>query len=162
MRKIVPFLFIPLVICACSTIDCPLNNTVYAKYDLYDATGKVDTLHDTLTITTQRKSDGLDTVLLNRAVGITTFSLPVSYAGDEDVLTFTLKATDGSETTDVVAMGKTNRSHFESTDCSPSYFHTVNGITHTSNAIDSIAIIDHNVDNDANKTHFKIYFHPGH
>lgn len=160
MRKIIPL--VAMVLTACTTIDCPLNNTVYAKYDLYNAAGVVDTLHDTLTVTTTRKSDGQDTVLLNRAVGVTTFSLPVSYAGEEDVLTFTIKSKDGTQTTDVVKMGKTNQPHFESTDCSPSFFHTVSHISHTDAAIDSIVISDPNVDNDANKTHFKIYFHPGH
>lgn len=160
MRKIIPLA--ALVLTACTTIDCPLNNTVYAKYDLYKAAGIVDTLHDTLTVTTARKSDGKDTVLLNRAVGVTTFSLPVSYAGEEDVLTFTIKSKDGTQTTEVVKMGKTNQPHFESTDCSPSFFHTVTNISHTGTAIDSIVISDPNVDNDANKTHFKIYFHPGH
>ena len=162
MRKIVPFLLLALLAGACTTIDCPLNNTTYSKYDLCDATGKTDTLHDTLTVTTTRKSDGKDTVLLNRAVDITTFSLPMSYTGEEDVVTFTLKTREHTTLTDVVTIGKSNQSRFESTDCSPSYFHTISGINHTKNVIDSIVVTDPNVDNDANKTHFKIYFHPGH
>ena len=37
-----------LLMAACSTVDCPLNNTVYAQYVLR---GPVTTLPDTLTIT---------------------------------------------------------------------------------------------------------------
>ena len=162
MRKIVAPALLSLAVCACTTIDCPLNNTVYSKYDLTDAAGRTDTLHDTLTVTTARNSDGQDTVVLNRAVGITSFSLPMSYAGEEDVMTFTLKSKEGNVTTDVVKVAKTNQPHFESTDCSPSFFHTVGNVSYSTNAIDSIVVTDHNVDNNANKTHFKIYFHPGH
>ena len=37
-----------LIVLGCSTIDCPLNNRVYAKYKL---AGEVKTLNKTLTIT---------------------------------------------------------------------------------------------------------------
>ena len=68
---------------ACTTIDCPLNNAVYANYGLYGADGKPFALEDTLTVIT-RRVDGSDTILLNRSVGKKAFSLPVSYAGDTD------------------------------------------------------------------------------
>ena len=49
-----------LAITSCSTIDCPLNNTVTTSYKLK---GDVAKLQDTLTITTPRTTSG-DTVLL--------------------------------------------------------------------------------------------------
>ena len=42
---------------ACSSIDCPLNSLVYTQYQLMNAAGRVDTLADTLTISTKR-TDG--------------------------------------------------------------------------------------------------------
>ena len=45
---------------ACSTLDCPLNNTVYTKYRL---AGNITTLTDTLTISTNR-IEGTDSVLI--------------------------------------------------------------------------------------------------
>lgn len=49
-----------------------------------DTDGKVDTLADTLTIFTNRV-DGNDSVLINRSVKTTEFSLPISYAQNQDV-----------------------------------------------------------------------------
>ena len=52
MRKIIPILMMALgLMAACSTLDCPLNNTVYTKYRL---AGNITTLTDTLTISTNR------------------------------------------------------------------------------------------------------------
>ena len=61
--------------CACSSIDCPLNNSVYARYKL---AGKTKTLADTLTVFTHRHSSG-DTILLNKLVEKDSFELPMSF-----------------------------------------------------------------------------------
>ena len=39
-----------LVLAGCTSIDCPLNSSVYSYYGLYKADGTADTLNDTLTI----------------------------------------------------------------------------------------------------------------
>ena len=113
---------------SCSSIDCPLNSLVYTQYQLMTADGRIDTLTDTLTISTSRMTDGSDSVLINKNVKTTGFSLPISYA------------------------------QFESVDCSPSYFHTITGVTTTHNAIDSIVIKNPDVNYDTSKKHFYIYF----
>ena len=59
---------------ACSTLDCPLNNTVYTKYRL---AGNITTLTDTLTISTNR-IEGTDSVLINKDVNVDSFILPMS------------------------------------------------------------------------------------
>lgn len=52
MRKIIPFvIFMVLAMVGCTSLDCPLNNTVYTKYKLM---GDNKTLKDTLTISTKR------------------------------------------------------------------------------------------------------------
>ena len=64
--------------CACSSIDCPVQNSVYTNYAIYKADGTKDTLHDTLSVLTFTAA-GEDTVIFNRGVGLTGFSLPISY-----------------------------------------------------------------------------------
>lgn len=159
MRKLISLcLFCLLAMTACTSIDCPFNHTVATTYLLK---GEVDTLTDTLTITTKRL-DGLDTVLLNRSVKTDSFSLPMSYVRAEDVLVFTLTDTTNTVTRDTVWVSKTNRPHFESVDCALSYFHTITGVKSTNHAIDSIIIKNTEVTYDASKGHFHIYFKSGH
>ncbi|MBQ7422330.1 MAG: hypothetical protein IJV27_09350 [Prevotella sp.] len=145
-----------LFLCACSSIDCPLNNTVYMRIALK---GDVDTLKDTLTISTVR-TDGADTILFNQGVNLTYVTVPMSYAQDEDALIFQISDTTGVTKRDTLWIAKQNQSHFESVDCSPSYFHTITAVSHSRNNIDSVTINEPNVDYDATKEHLYLYLHP--
>ena len=151
-----------LLMCACSTIDCPLNNTVYSTYSLRNAEQKVDTLGDTLTVWTHRAGTVEDTLLLYRAEKATAFTLPMSYGGERDSLFIDLLGENDTHTYDTIVVSKTNEPHFESTDCAPSFFQTVTAVSHTNNAIDSIIIVNNYVTNVENETHFNIYFNPRH
>ena len=62
MRRIIVLPLIVLLLSACSSVDCPLNNTVYCVYSLK---GDVDMLGDTLTVSTPRVY-GADTILIDR------------------------------------------------------------------------------------------------
>lgn len=147
-----------IFVSACSSIDCPLNSLVYTQYQLMDGTGKVDTLKDTLTVSTNR-TDGSDSVLINRNVNTTELSLPISYSAGQDVFFFELKDTlTKTSVYDTVAVAKTNEPHFESVDCAPSFFHTITAISHTRHRIDSIVINNPEVNYDTSKKHFLIYF----
>lgn len=138
-----------VVMAACTSVDCPLNNTVYANYKLM---GPVTTLPDTLTISTTRQN-GSDSVLINLQVNTDSFTLPVSFGLDEDVLYFKT-----NQLRDTVWVKKTNQPHFESVDCGLNYFHTITGVRFTRNAIDSIVIHQKEVTYDASQKHFYIYF----
>ena len=143
---------------ACSSIDCPLNSLVYTQYQLMNAAGRVDTLADTLTISTKR-TDGNDSVLINRSVRTTEFSLPISYSQPQDVLFVeTIDTLTKTVTLDTITVEKVDRPHFESVDCSPSYFHTITAVGTTHNAIDSVVINNPDVDYDTSRKHFNIYF----
>ena len=63
------------VLAACSSIDCPLNNRVYATFRL-DAGMK--TMEDTLTVAVPRAADYKDgdTVIINRLAGTDSIALP--------------------------------------------------------------------------------------
>ncbi len=149
VRHALVVVVIGLVVTACSSVDCPLNNTVYANYKLM---GTVTTLTDTLTISTAR-ADGTDSVLINQQVNTDSFSLPMSYGHDVDELY--LKA---NSIIDTIWVEKTNSPHFESVDCGVAYFHTLKSVRYTRNVIDSIVINHHEVNYDATHKHFYVYF----
>lgn len=143
---------------SCSSIDCPVQNRVYTTYSLLKSDGTTDTLKvDTLSITTKR-ADDTDTLLLNRAIGITNFELNISYTQPEDVFYFTLLDTLGNTYRDTVCVQKENYPHFESVDCQAAYFHQLTDVRSTHHAIDSIVINYPTVNYDETHEHFHVYF----
>lgn len=149
-----------LLITACSSIDCPMNNLVYTQYQLMRADGKADTLSDTLTITTNR-DDGNDSVLINKEVDAKTLSLPISYTNPVDSFFFEMRDTATKTVfVDTLTVEKENTMHFESTDCGVSYFHKLTSVNCTKHRIDSVRIINPDVNYDTSKKHFYIYFSP--
>lgn len=154
MRKLLSF-FILFAMVSCTSMDCPLNSTVYIHSVLK---GDVDHLEDTLTIALQRSAG--DTILFNRGINTTKFDLPMTYTEDVDAWILEMKDDQGTIRRDTIHLTKTNQSHFESVDCPPAFFHTITGITHTKNAIDSIVINNQNVNYDNTQDHLYIYFHP--
>lgn len=149
-----------LLLAACSSIDCPLNNRVYTKYALRTANGERDTLRLYATISTNR-TDGSDSVLINSQQNITSFSLPISNAQPRDSFFVELSEELSSPLSlDTIVVSKEDRMHFESTDCAASYFHNITAVSTTHHAIDSVAIINHAVNYDTSKNHFYIYFTP--
>lgn len=147
-----------LLITACSSIDCPMDNLVYTQYQLMRADGKADTLSDTLTISTPRM-DGRDSVLINRDVDVKDFSLPISYAHPVDTFYFEMRDTaTKSVFIDTLTVSKENQMHFESVDCAASYFHTLTSVSCTGHRIDSVKIVNKEVNYETTKKHFYIYF----
>lgn len=142
---------------ACSTISCPVQNVVAVNYGIHDADDAETKLSDTLWIWTPR-SDGSDTLLLNRGVGLSSFSLPVSYAHPEDTLVFLLADTLGLWALDTVWVKKNDVPHFESVDCSAHYFHHLTNVRSTHMGIDTIKINNPSVTYDQNTTHLFIRF----
>lgn len=155
MRRLFYLLFAGLLV-ACSSIDCPVNNIVAMQYNICNADGSEWKLTDSLTVTTQR-SDGSDTILLNRGIDISAFSLPVSYSHPEDVLCFSL-SNFGVKAVDTVWIQKEDIPHFESVDCNVSFFHEIKDLRYTNNGIDSIVINNPSVTYDAETVNFRIYF----
>ncbi|MBQ4147710.1 MAG: hypothetical protein II593_07005, partial [Prevotella sp.] len=62
-----------------------------------------------------------------------------------------------AEKVDTVVIQKENRSHFESVNCNPSFFHTITQVDYTKHMIDSIVIKNREVTYDRSKAHFYIY-----
>ncbi len=154
------FIFqLSLCMSACSSIDCPVQNTVEVYYGIYTYENGVevaDTLNDTLYIWTQRE-DGKDT-LLNRYVGKTAFSLPPSYSHPEDMLVFYLVDTANVWTLDTVWIQKNDIPHFESVDCAAHFFHELTAVRSTHRGIDTIFINNPSVTYDPSVVNFHIHF----
>lgn len=153
---------LPLTLClsllltfACSSIDCPLQNVVYTAYTFHKADMSPDTLKDTMFVVSFR-ADGSDTVLYNSGIGATYFTLPIGYSNPEDTLYFLFFNND-YEAIDTVWIAKENYPHFESVDCSASFFHELTAVRCTHNAIDSIVINNKAVTYDATTEHFHLY-----
>ena len=108
MRRIVVVLFLTLIVlAACTSIDCPVQNKVYTNYNLYKSDGSVDTLTvDTLTIVTKVADGTLDT-LLNQSTGITYFELDISHTQPEDEFYLFLNDTLGNAYTATPSLSST-------------------------------------------------------
>ena len=154
-----------LVISACSSIDCPVQNTVSVQYEIRDKSGEPLSITDSLSVITERL-DGKyvdvtalfnsDNVTLNRLIDKSAFSLPISYSHPEDILLFCFS--DSVKTVvDTVWIKKNDIPHFESVDCSAAFFHELTNVRHTHHAIDSLVLINTSVTYDVQTVHFYLY-----
>lgn len=147
-----------MLMAACSSIDCPMNNHTYASFKL---AGDVATLDDTLSVSIPRVQGNPDedTVLINRLTATDSLSMPMSYARTEDIYYFAITERDTKRTTtDTVWVTKTNEPHFESVDCAPAMFHSISAVRFTQHAIDDIQINNNKVTYNDARAHFLIYF----
>lgn len=157
----------PLAYYSCSSIDCPIENTVSVQYEIRDKEGNALAITDSLSVVTTRidnndiflqmsvrESDKI--TFLNKLVGRSAFSLPISYSHPEDVLYFCF--TDNDTTiVDTVWIKKDDIPHFESVDCSAAFFHELTNVRHTHNVIDSLVLVNRSVNYDYKTVHFYLY-----
>jgi exodeoxyribonuclease-3 len=92
----------------------------------------------------------------NRLADRVSFSMPVGYHYPVDTLYF-LFTNKGYQAVDTVMVEKENYPHFESVDCSPTFFHRLTDVRTTHHAIDSITINNPTVDYDPTAIHFHLY-----
>ena len=120
-----------IIASGCSNIDCPLNSVVTLNCGLYKAEDmSALKITDTLSITAR------DTIsLLNRATGISSFSVALSHVNKSDTLVLRFSSATGQSANDTLFVGHTNEPHFESIDCPPSVFHTINKVRWTSHSL---------------------------
>ena len=144
-----------LITSSCSSISCPVDNIVATNYVICDADGNEASIVDTLWIWSER-SDGSDTLLFNAGIGLTSFSLPIGYANPEDTLLFIFMSRPDYLVADTVFIKKDNIPHFESVDCSASFFHRLTAVRTSHNAIEALTINKDFVDYDAETPHFYI------
>lgn len=151
MRKLVQIFCCAVGIVAavgCSSIECPIQIAVNTVYTVEG------TLNDTLTIRSKRLN-GKDTILYNRGIDLTSFSIPVSYQNPVDTLVF---ETIRLAAIDTVWLEKQDIPHFESVDCSALFFHNITSVRSTHVGIDTIIITNPTVDYDPSNPHLYIRF----
>ena len=158
-----------LVVFSCSSIDCPVQNTVSVQYEIRDKTGASLAITDSLSVISTRR-DGKDILLnfttrvddqkiiLNKLVDESAFSLPISYSHPEDVMVFQFNiANTDSLVKDTVWVKKEDHPHFESVDCNTTYFHTLTDVKCTRHYLDSIVLNNPSVTYDSQTVHFYLY-----
>lgn len=130
---------------SCTNIDCPLDNVVVMQCNLYAyETKEALTLSDTLNVAPA----GRDTVLLNSAIGVSSFLIPLREGGERDTLLLHFSNERGQRATDTLFVDHTPKLHFESVDCPASVFHMIHAVRSTSHplaqlplTVDSVSLV---------------------
>ena len=147
---------------SCDSVSCPLNNTVASVYGFYASArgddgvfveGSSVSVHDTLDITAL----GPDTLLVNRLIGQSGVSLPVSFYADEDVLEFAFTDKYSRKGADTLWVKKKNTHHFDDPSCPIHMWHTILGVRSTHHLIDTVVVVNPAVNYDGEEN-FRIYF----
>jgi len=163
MRKIISIFVLVFLLCACSSIDCTVADPISIRYGFYEAYNDEDvslTLTDTLTIQIRKPVDK-DTTLVNRAIDKSIVSVPVSYMQEYDKLVFKFKSEHNLEATDTLYVYKHDIAHFESVDCNPVYFHTIEDVKVVPGlVIKDVKIKDPNVTFNATTEQIQLYIEP--
>ena len=158
-KRLTVLMGLAVLLTACSSINCPVQNYIGTYYAMMRADGTPDTMNtDTMWIWSQRYN-GTDTLLLNALCGKgdANFSLPISYTQPEDVLCVLMTDTTGQYWLDTIRIKKENIQHFESVDCQATYFHELEAASITHHAFDSVVINYPHVNYDT--SHFHIYLY---
>ncbi len=145
LRKALAAAGAALLLSACTNIDCPLDNVVRLQCNLYaTGTGQTYSLTDTLTVAPA----GRDTVLLNRAIGVSSFLLPLKEGGTRDTLLLRLYDAAEHEAADTLFLSHRPYVHFESVDCPASVFHELESVAFSPQSgrvfpltIDSVSLV---------------------
>lgn len=149
MKKVLKYMFLVLsvltsaVLTSCSSVDCPLNNTVYATWTFEYPDGR-QKLADTLDIYLQ--VNGKDTLVANRLIGVSSVNLPMSYYNEADTLTLELRA-NGQHAYEQIIVKKSNIQHFNSPECGVWVEHYISGTENEGMILDSLRIRNSKVDN---------------
>lgn len=137
---------------ACSENDCSLGGQPSVRFAFINSrTNTRVSLFDSLTVTALKT----DSILLNRLEGIDHITLPLSYVSD--TTTFILHYSRFLR--DTIEVFHENYPHFISIDCGINMFYHLKNADNTSILIDSIRLINPNV-NDNEKDNYRIYYTP--
>lgn len=159
MRKLlVIFNVMLLSVClfpACEVENCPPNSLAYAYFSFVDQNGSSISYTDTLTVIGQIDSGDstINDTLINSEPDVSELSLPLSY-GDQ---TRFLLYYNGIRRPDIITITHRNIPYFMNLDCGAMMFYEVTGAESTTRVLDSLVIVNTNIDNNE-KENFKIYF----
>ena len=134
----------PLLWCmvACSSEDCPINNTVMGKMAFYSSYGEPVSFVGALTVRVARPQG--DSVVLNKKANTSNLLFPLSYAHAVDTLILDYDGT----LCDSIYIGHVNTPTLVSVDCGVAMYHTITSVSSTHYLIDSLILKSSDVDYD--------------
>lgn len=133
----------------CADTECTTTNTAYVHYGFYSQSGSHISITGAVTVT----AAGTDSVLINQESGLSAMELPLRYTSTRD--TFVVRYSDTM--IDSVYVEHENIPHFISMDCGMGMYYHIAGVSSTHYAIDSIKLVNQDVNYDAAE-HIKIYY----
>ena len=141
------------VLCGCEEDPCSLTTLSVARFDFRDSqTHKAVTLNEGITVTGIATIDGtLDTdTVFNQAQSYMT--VPLSYT---DKTTYVMHYTERMR--DTIEVTHRNIPFVSNIECGTVMKYEVESIRYTTNALDSVTIVNPEIDNEE-KTNFNVYY----
>lgn len=133
ITRFLSVLLMVLGVAACSSEDCPINNTVMGKIAFYNPYGEAVYFSGMLSVSVVRPQG--DSVVLNRKDNASSVLFPLSYMHTTDTLI--LDYNDGMAY-DSLYISHINTPTLVSVDCGTAMFHTITSVSSTYHVIDSI------------------------
>ena len=137
---------------ACSSEDCPINNTVMGKMAFYNEYGDAVSVNCMLSVSVVRPQG--DSVVLNQLYNAAQISFPLSYTQQTDTLIFDYNR---GAAYDTLYVSHTNIPTLVSIDCGTAMFHTITAAHSTHHVIDTLIIKSPKVDYDERENIQVIY-----
>lgn len=134
----IAILLIILGMTACSSEDCPINNTVQGKMVFYNSLGDAVSINAMLSMTVVRPQS--DSVILNKKMNATDVAFPLSYTNETDTFIYCYDLNGTLVTYDTLYISHTNTPTLVSVDCGTAMFHTITAVSSTHTLIDTLII----------------------
>ena len=181
MKKLPVLLLVMLttmfLIPGCEVENCPPNAMTYAHFSLADQNGKAFNTSDTISVIGQTVADVtvydtlddgtlqarivqdslISDTIINRESGAGSFSIPLSYANHTRILFSYSSVGQTFRGIDTIEISHRNIPYFTNLDCGSMMFYEITNVTATRHRMDSLVIINPNIDNNE-KENFKIYY----
>ena len=138
----------------CSESDCPLSTTSLAHFDLLSSDSHSSVkLTSEVTITDKVVKDSVLTdTIYNKESDLSSFSLPLSYTSKT---TYTIHYNEKLK--DVIEITHRNIPFISDIECGTMMFYQVENINYTTNSLDSVVIVNPDINNEE-KRNFNIYY----
>ncbi|BEG99171.1 DUF6452 family protein [Bacteroides sedimenti] len=132
---------IGLALTACDETKCSTSGRPSPQFNFVEKSTLKKIAFDTLTVVALNAIHG-DSVILNKATKVSGATLPLSYSSNQTTLVFNYS----KSLSDTIWITHTNTEHFLSMDCGIIMYHQIKDVKCTSHVIDSVAIINSEVD----------------
>ena len=131
-------LLILLGVTACSSEDCPINNTVRGKMAFYNSLGDAVSINAILSVSVTRPQG--DSVILNQKTFAADLTFPLSYTNETDTIIYCYDFNGNLIVYDTLYISHTNTPTLVSIDCGTAMFHTITAVSSTHTLIDTLII----------------------